>query len=189
MIDPTQARLHELFTFDAEAGVLLWRRRPAEDFADARAWKIFNARFADTMAGSISGYGYRTISFNLKSWRAHRLIWIYAHGDIPDGKQIDHINGKRDDNRLENLRLVTSAENNRNSSMRSNNTSGVMGIAWHKGARKWQAKIKINGRMKHLGLFDTVAAAADVRSKAEREHGFHPGHGKPSLPQEQSHER
>lgn len=178
MTDQPQHRLRELFEFDAKTGHLIWRSRPVEDFATVLEWSDFNTQFAGTVAGCINGNGYREISIDGKKPKAHRLIWAYVNGDIPAGMQIDHINGIRDDNRLENLRLVTNAENRRNQSMRSDNSSGVMGISWHRLGRKWQANIKIDGRSKHLGLFDTIEAAAAARARAEVKYGFHPGHGK-----------
>lgn len=174
----TQDRLRELFDFDAEAGVLIWRVRPAEAFAklsDANAW---NARFAGRVAGCINVQGYCTIKIDDKMRQAHRLIWIYINGSIPAGIQIDHVNGVRSDNRLANLRMVTNAENQRNRSMPRDNTSGVMGVDWKKRDRKWRAQIVVAGRNMHLGNFDTLEAAATARAKAERDYGYHPGHGK-----------
>lgn len=182
-----QKRLREMFAFDEEAGHLIWRERPADHFATAAAEKIWNSRYAGTVAGVIDD-GYRRIKFAGKMWKAHRLIWIYVNGQIPDGLQVDHINGVRSDNRLANLRLVTNAENCRNQSMPRNNTSGVMGVVWHRRARKWQAQVKIAGRTTYLGLFDTIEAASSACAKAEADFGFHPGHGKrPIAKAEASH--
>lgn len=68
-------------------------------------------------------------------------------------------------NRLANLRLVTNAENQRNRSMRSDNTSGVPGVSWNKRDSRWMAHIKINGQHKNLGYFDTLEEAAAARAK------------------------
>jgi len=185
MHKPTKARLHELFEHDADAGVLIWRTRPADHFATVWGWRRWNSRYAGTVAGALDkGKGYRRIYIDGKSWWEHRMVWIYANGDIPGGMQIDHINGNRSDNRVVNLRLVTHAENGRNQSMPRTNTSGVIGVRWSKRDSKWQAKIKIDGRSKHLGYFDTLEAAIAARAEAEREFGFHKGHGKPALAEE-----
>lgn len=181
-VDITQARLHERFTFDAEAGVLIWRIRPLEDFADVRAWKTCNTLHAGKVAGRINSLGYRQIQIEGKKRAAHRLIWTYVNGPIPDGLQVDHINGVRSDNRIDNLRLVTNTENARNSSIRRSSASGVTGVTWHKTTGKWVANIRVDGQDRHLGLFDTIEDAACARAKANLEHGFHPGHGKSSLP-------
>lgn len=178
-MDKMQHRLRELFDFDASAGVLIWRTRPVESFATVNAWRSWNTRCAGKVAGYVDfTKGYRRIGLYGRLWKAHRLIWIYANGDIPDTLQIDHINGVRDDNRLENLRLVTNAENLRNRSMPRTNKSGVVGVRWIKTDRKWRALIQVDGRQRHLGYFDTLDAAAAARARAEVDFGFHPGHGK-----------
>lgn len=132
-------------------------------------------------AGSKAGYkmktGYLSVSSNLKSQLVHRIIWEMHHGKIPDGMQIDHINHIRDDNRIENLRLVSNQENHKNISMQSNNTSGITGVYWHKAAKKWMASIKIDGKMRYLGLFSDINSAAKARLSAEKEHEFHDNHG------------
>lgn len=70
-----------------------------------------SGKFAGKAAGYIHTYGYRHIFFNKSNFLAHRLAWVYVHGHISDGHVIDHINGKRDDNRLVNLRAVTPKQN------------------------------------------------------------------------------
>lgn len=181
MADPTKARLRELFEYDAEAGHLVWRTRSVEDFGSLQAWSAWNAHFPGTVAGDINRQGYRRMVIDGKRRQAHRMIWIFANGDIPDGIQIDHINGVRSDNRLTNLRLVTNAENQRNRSMRSDNTSGFPGVSWNKRDSKWVAQMGINGRAKNLGSFDTIEEAAAARAEANRQFGFHANHGKTLL--------
>ena len=180
MADLSQSRIHELFQFDADAGVLIWRSRPVGDFATARAWTMWNNRYPGTVGGYVRSDGYRLIWVSGRQWMVHRLIWIYVNGPIPDGLQIDHINGVRDDNRLSNLRLVTSDENQRNRSMSSNNTSGVAGVSWDGRVKKWRARIQIDGQQKDLGYFDTAAETTEARAKACREYGYHPNHGRPA---------
>ena len=58
---------------------------------------------------------------------SHRLIWETLKGPIPNGYEIDHINTVRDDNRLENLRCITHAENNRNPLSRKNHSISMKG--------------------------------------------------------------
>ena len=86
--------------------------------------------------------------------RMHRLLLM-----PPDGLEVDHINGDGLDNRRENLRLATHAENSRNLRMPSTNSSGLKGASWHKAAQKWRSRIIINGQDIHLGLFLTAEAA------------------------------
>ena len=56
--------------------------------------------------------GYVIQYHNKKQWREHRWVWTQHHGEIPKGMEIDHINGKRDDNRIENLQMLTKKQNN-----------------------------------------------------------------------------
>ena len=106
--------------------------------------------------------GYIQVMVDGKPVYEHRLIWESANGPIPKGMQIDHINRIRDDNRLENLRLVTPQQNHFN-------RSGVKGFRWEKQRKKWSAYIYLNGKMKNLGRFACMldARAAYLRAKQE----------------------
>jgi hypothetical protein len=64
--------------------------------------------------GFVEEKGYIKGNLNKKTYREHRLVWIWHYGDIPENLQIDHINRIKTDNRIENLRLVTHSENNKN---------------------------------------------------------------------------
>jgi len=98
------------------------------------------------------------------------------HGFIP--KEIDHINGNRLDNRIENLRSVNTMQNTYNGRLRSTNTSGAKGVVWHKGARKWMAQIGANGKHYYLGLFASLTEATEVvRKFREQYHGEFANHG------------
>lgn len=73
---------------------------------------------------------------------------------------VDHINRNPLDNRLVNLRLATSSQNQANNGLRADNTSGYKGVSWSKSSLKWVSKINVNGRKLHLGYFDTKEEAA-----------------------------
>ena len=149
----------ERFTYNAEDGRLYVKTRYHSSV------QIGNE------AGGENAEGYRIISINRKLYKAHRLIWLMTHGSMPSG-QIDHKNGCKADNRIENLRLVTPSENKRNSGAYANNSSGYKGVSWHKSGRKWQAKIRTNGKQKYLGLYATAEDAAAAYAKASKEqHG------------------
>lgn len=113
--------------------------------------------------------GYRQVALRLDGkqyqLKAHRVAWILAHGAIPHGMQIDHINGIRDGNRLCNLRLVTQRENDQN-------RRRARGYSWNKGSSKWEAYIRVDGVRHHLGLFTTEAAARVAYLKAKAR--YHP---------------
>lgn len=87
-------------------------------------------------------------------------------------EQVDHINGVRHDNRKENLRCCTRAQNCHNRTKYSRSTSGFKGVTWYKRRNKWGAQIRINGKLKYLGLYDNAADAARAYDGAARElHG------------------
>lgn len=133
----------------------------------------------DEEAGNIcKAYGYRVLQINGKNLRAHRIIWEMHNGKIPKGIEIDHINHDRLDNRLENLRLVTPSENRHNQTMRTDNTSGLTGVSWYKRRGKWLARLRVNGKGRHLGYFDDLEFAGLVITEAREKYGYHPNHGK-----------
>lgn len=89
------------------------------------------------------------------------------HRQIMDGNYIDHISHNTKDNRKSNLRNVTSSQNNMNVSKRSDNTSGVTGVSWHKGIQKWRARINVSGKEVNLGYFEEFEDAVKARKEAE----------------------
>ena len=121
--------------------------------------------------------GYLHMRHGNKTLRAHRIAWLLTTGEWPKG-QIDHINGDKADNRIENLRVVTAQENNRNTPLRKNNRSGRTGVFWYPRYNRWLAKIAVGGKNKHLGYFDSYDEACVAREAAERELGFHKNHGR-----------
>ena len=108
----------------------------------------------------------------------HRYVWEEANGPIPKGYQIDHINGDRADNRIENLRLVTPSENQMNVKLRDNNTSGVTGVFWDKRTSAWCAACYVDGKSKHLGRFRDWFDAVCARKSADNRYGYHVNHGR-----------
>lgn len=167
---PSIEYLHKRLRYEPETGKLFWR-----DCEEMPEW--WRARYAGTEAFTPDdGRGYRSGAIGGVKFKAHRVIWALHTGEWPSD-QIDHLNGFRDDNRIINLRVVTSKENNRNASMQRNNTSGVCGVYWHKAAGKWKAQITVDGSYKHLGLFTAFEDAAEARAEALRQHGFTDRHG------------
>lgn len=115
-------------------------------------------RLSGTKAGNLSDGGYIRISVFNKSYRAHRLAWLYMTGEMPS-MHIDHINGVRHDNRFSNLRVASNAQNMHNIGKYENNTSGYKGVSWHKAAQKWCAQIKVNGKRIYLGIYESAELA------------------------------
>ena len=129
------------------------------------------------VAGSVKRNGYRHVQIDNTCHLEHRLVWIYFYGCLPDN-DIDHINGIRDDNRVENLRAATRTENMRNSKRRKDNITGVVGVYRDHKRDKWYSTIRLSGKNKFLGYFDCKLAATIVRKCAEKEYGYHKNHGR-----------
>lgn len=84
-------------------------------------------------------------------------------------KNVDHEDRNELNNRRYNLRQCTNSQNSQNRRKQSNNTSGIIGVGWHKSSNRWRAYIKINGIRKELGYFKDVNEAITARLKAEKE--------------------
>lgn len=174
----TRERVNQLF--DYRDGKLYWRLRPETDFKSRREWKIINTLYAGKEAGTYANGGYRVVKTKEFRVRVHRLIWIYFYGEPASG-EVDHINGDPSDNRISNLRVVTSIENRRNMARPKNNTSGAIGVSYRANRKKWRAYIMIDNRQITLGHYKTKEEAILARKRAEEEIGFHPNHGRDPL--------
>jgi len=119
-----------------------------------------NAVKVGDIAGSKDKNGYITLMVKGKLYKGHRLAWLYTHGNWPI-YEIDHINGKKDDNRLCNLRDVEKWVNQHNRGANKTNTSGFKGVC-RKG-KKWSAVISINKKTHWLGVFETAELANTAR--------------------------
>lgn len=126
-------------------------------------WKISkqNIKIGE-VAGSKNNRGYISIKINGKRYKSHRLAWLYIYGEFPKN-EIDHINGIRDDNRIENLREVTHRQNQQNQKI--HRQGHLVGVSYSKPHKKWKSQIAINGRRKFLGLFETKEQAHEVYMK------------------------
>lgn len=148
-------------------------------------WMVSRGRMkAGDEAGAHDKDGYIRIRVNGKIYPAHRLMWLYVHKEFPKpGMQIDHINGVRDDNRIDNLRLVVSQGNQRNRVVGKNNSSGCLGVRLI--PEKWRAVIKVDGKQVSLGMYNEWWDAVCARKSAEYRYGFANNHGKPPPNQRQ----
>lgn len=161
--------LRGLLTYDAETGKLFWKARESV----SHGWNARNAGREAFTATRKDGYKWGTIHNH--QYLAHRVAFAIHTGSWPE--IIDHINGNRSDNRIENLRSVSMAENGRNGKLRSNNQSGYNGVFWSSRWKKWKAWVSFAGKSYALGAFNCPTAAAIRRVKANQEFGFHPNHG------------
>jgi hypothetical protein len=179
----SQSLVQAFLEYSPKTGRLFWRHVDEKWFEDGkhsaeRKCKTWNAQWAGSEAFlCIGSHGYREGCIMQVKELAHRVIWLHQYGAMPQRK-IDHINGDRLDNRLSNLRLVTDQENAKNSAIPRTNTSGILGVGWHKQRRKWRAFITVDGRQKSLGLFEIKADAVLARKQAEKRFGFHQNHGR-----------
>ena len=124
---------------------------PADPAKNLRWKESPNGRApAHSVAGYIRAGLYRLIKINGIHYLAHRLVFAYYHGRWPQD-QIDHIDGDRQNNRIENLREVSPSMNMKNQKLRRDNTSGVIGVYWRNSISKWQSQIGINGRQTSIG--------------------------------------
>lgn len=160
--------LRELVTYDPDTGNFTWRRRKLRHGLERidRGW---NTRLAgNPVAKRRHRHGHLQIGLAEygSNFMAHRLAWLYVHGSWPS-MDLDHINGKHDDNRIANLREVTKSQNLMNQKMRVNNTSGVTGVSWAAKSKKWSAQIQVRGKMISLGRFVDKDEAIRVRQEAE----------------------
>lgn len=161
-----QEYLKSILHYNSEIGIFTWLIAP----------KRTQLKIGDVARGLCKSTGYIQIKLNGKRYLAHRLAWLYMFGNFPSN-DIDHINHNRSDNRIVNLRCVTRQENMQNRTMQNNNVSGFTGVCWHKHSNKWRAYIKIDGKMKELGLFTNLADAITVRQLENFKNNFHYNHG------------
>jgi hypothetical protein len=118
-------------------------------------------------AGCINGTGYRRIGLGGRYYTEHALVFLMFHGYVP--KEIDHINGNRADNRIENLRSVTRSQNQYNK-RQQRNASGYRGVTWHKKTGKWLVRVGLNNKNKSLGYYDDLELAALVAEEGRSLH-------------------
>lgn len=112
----------------------------------------------------------RAIGICQRRYLAHRLAWLFGHGEDPGRKLVDHINGDSLDNRLCNLRLVTGTQNMWNiHDAQSLSKSRTRGAYQHKQTGNWIAEISINGKKRHLGVFKTQSEAAAAYQQAAKQ--------------------
>lgn len=136
-------------------------------------WK--GTRSSRVCAGDVAGHfrkdnGRCVIRVGGKLLYAHRLIFLLHHGWLP--AEIDHIDRNPANNRIENLRAVTRAQNQWNSCLRIDNTSGIKNVCWYAPTQKWAAQIRVNGKRKRLGYFNDVLSATKAIAAAQAElHG------------------
>lgn len=160
----TQDRLKEVIRYDPESGVFTWKNKTCKRVV------------VGGEAGGRTSHGYRVIRIDGDLTYGHRLAFLYMTGEIPE--YVDHINGIRDDNRWDNLRSATSAQNSWNMNHTGKGKSGIKGVHWSELHKKWRVRLKVNGKGMSFGLWDDLEAAELVAILArEKYHGEFANHG------------
>jgi len=155
----TADRLLELLAYEPGTGEFRWLVRSARCIRPG------------DLAGTVHVRGYRLVSIDGRKYRAHRLVWLYVRGEWP-AQDIDHLNGDRADNRIENLRDVDKTVNMQNQRAASKNSAtGLLGVA--PSGKKWRAQIRVDGRVRYLGTHATPELASLAYLTAKRL--LHPG--------------
>ena len=154
----------ELLKYDKDTGLLFWKARNVSWFSDAelpqRSCNTFNTRFAGTLAGHVRKDKYIHVILLGNSYKAHRLAWLLHHKQWPTN-QIDHVDGNPSNNKIDNLREATPAQNMANKRCYRNNTTGQKGVH-NPEPGKWTARIQHNNKRIVLGTFNTFEDARDA---------------------------
>jgi hypothetical protein len=147
---PSKIELNKMF--DYKDGQLYWKKGSR------------NGIKPGTKAGVYHSSGYLVIRIFGKRYRTHRLIFMMHHGQYP--VCVDHIDGNKLNNHIENLRGCDHNQNMHNRKISSNNKSGIKGIIWHKSAKKWWPQLMINSKRLNLGMYDDLELAELVIKEA-----------------------
>jgi hypothetical protein len=159
----TQEYLKSILDYDLDTGIF--------------TWKVNKSKTAK--AGDVAGWldnGYRGIEINNKSYKAHRLAWLYVYGEMPKNL-IDHVDGNRSNNKISNLREATYQTNSANYKTPKTNKSGVKNVSWYKNLNKWVVSISVEKTKKTIGYFDDLEfaelVAVEARNKYRGEFANH----------------
>jgi hypothetical protein len=129
--------------------------------------KVFSIKSHRFLKPIIDAHGYYVVNLYengiIKTFKIHRLIGIHFLENPENKKCIDHINGNTKDNTINNLRWCSYTENNYNAKIRKDNTTGIKGVSFKKSINKYQVRITINKKRKHIGCFKTLEEATIAR--------------------------
>ena len=122
-----------------------------------------------------SSSGYLNVDIDGKTYKVHRIIFMMHHGYMPE--YIDHINGNKLDNRIENLRKATKEQNGWNRGIQKNNKSGIKGVSWNSQSKKWRVQLRHDGKVKYIGQFEDLELAELVATETRNKfHGDYARH-------------
>ena len=149
----------EHLSFNFETGEILWVKYP----------KNYNKVNKPRIAGRLHYSGYRIVCLMNKQYMAHRLIWAVYYNKWPNGS-IDHIDGNKSNNSINNLRIATRSQNAYNCGPKKISSSGYKNVQWDKDANKWRVRVTAYGKRYHVGRFNTLDDAKDAANKFMTEH-------------------
>ena len=149
----TTERLREVLSYDPQTGVFRWNSTGSG---------------RGSVPGCADKDGYWRIGIDYRMHKAHRLAWLYVHGEWP-AAEIDHINCNKQDNRIENLRLcVNGIVNKQNpTGATRRNKSGHPGLFWFAKTNRWRVQITCDRKQIHLGYYKDIEEAAAVYAEAK----------------------
>lgn len=153
-------RVRDLFAYDAADGRLVWRKK-ISPFSSVPVGAVAGTLMTDS--------GYRCVRIDRTGFYEHRLIWFWHYGAWPT-PEIDHINGQRSDNRIENLRVATRYQNARNTKHHRSNKTGARGVIFIRATGLYRASIGVDGRVIQIGHFKTLDAASSAYREAQALH-------------------
>ena len=157
----SQERLRELLKYCPATGLFSWLDR-------SNSRRIYGA-----VAGGRSTQGYIVIRIDGVLYLAHRLAYFYIYGAWPPA-DVDHKNGDKTDNRLDNIRAASRSQNNQNRRRgKSRDGESSMGITWAPWAKMWRAQISVDGAHRHIGYYKTMEEAnAAYLNEKRKSHEF-----------------
>jgi hypothetical protein len=147
------------------------------DIDDLREKFIYkNGKLYRLVDGINKTSGYVVIRYKKIAWQGHRLIYLLHHGYLPEF--VDHIDGNRSNNKIENLREATRSQNNCNAKIRKDSASKIKNVSICKKSNKWRVIITINKKAKYIGSYKDIELAELVAIMArEKYHGNFANHG------------
>jgi hypothetical protein len=145
-------QLREILEYQPETGLFFWKKKRS-------------GISVGQLAGGKDRDGYIRIKIDNVKYGAHRLAWMYVHGDFPKNF-IDHINGVKSDNRICNIRDVTRSENMQNL-FKPQGKNIYIGVYKNSRSNNWYSKIEVNGKQIRLGTFKTPEEANIAYKKAK----------------------
>lgn len=177
---PSKEFLWGCLDYNPESGIFTWKKRPIHHFISPHGYKVWNAKYAGKPAGnewiSFKGKSYVRISINKSHFKAHRLAFAMM-GEFIDDIEIDHDDGNGMNNSWSNIFKSDRNSNMQNQKKRSDNTSGITGVTWHKQNSTWKVRIYVDGKEKCIGYFSSKSEAAKARKEAEVKYGYNKNHG------------